>query len=196
MLIIPRWDVVGMQFVSDLSDALTTGIKQAIPAIVESMNPIEEFKDGAKVVEDGIKDIEGNDKTSNEETDPSGTQGTTSTPATDSAAPKLQDPAYAEVLKITTYLSAMNVIVVGKAGDGNIDWEKARGDGTEKEAKSSIGFLSGVLSDAQTDFAQVATKDKPSTDLTGVLETCTLVMICPCYLALLYLTTLSDRIPD
>ena len=87
--------------------------------------------------------------------------------------PAAADPAYAEVIQSTTYLAALNGIIIGK--DGNVDWEMAKGSGGDRDPKSTIQLLYVMLSDAKSRFGRIATNAEPSVTLTTVLSVCSQV---------------------
>ncbi|KAK3938884.1 hypothetical protein QBC46DRAFT_343143 [Diplogelasinospora grovesii] len=156
------WDIIGQQIVSGLADAATA----ALNAAVSLANPLAKFETGANIVGDFIHGGK-NDKTGHGTSAPS--QGQAAQPNPQGAVPKhLYDPAYTEIQKASIYLAALQIIVSGKNSGGNIDWEKARGD--TGGAKSSVKFLSTMLSDAKTRFSSLATAAEPSVTLTGILD--------------------------
>ena len=167
---------MGQQIVGDLATCLTTALNQAIPVLVQSMSPMAEAKVGTDLVGGFLNVLE----------PPKGPAGAAATapttnggPAPASAVPPsplpthAADPAYAEVLKSTTYLAGINSIVAGK--DGNIDWDMAKGNSTTEGAKTSIKFFSIMLGDAKSRFDPVATTAEPSLMLTKVLQVCSQV---------------------
>ena len=167
---------MGQQIVGDLANCVTTALSQAIPTLVDNLNPIAKTKAGASIVGGFInpKGESGNPPTTSV---PDGT----STPANNSSPqstqsvmpPAAADPAFAEVLQSTTYLAALNSIILGK--DGNVDWERAKGRGGDRDPKSTIQFLSMMLSDAKSRFSRIATNAEPSVTLTTVLSVCSQV---------------------
>ena len=176
---------MGQQIVQDLASAATTALNQAIPALLDNLNPVARIGKGADIFTGLIhgKDSKtdtahGNNSTQAQPTAAATTPIATATaPAPQPVPKKVQDPAYAEIIKVVTYLTTLNVIVGGKDSDGSIDWDKAHGDATKENSKSNIRFLLAMLNDAKERFAGIATEEEPSTELTDVLNTCIKVII-------------------
>ena len=87
------------------------------------------------------------------------------------------DPAYAKVGEDMTYLTSLQIIMSGGVG-GGVDWPSVRGidcgtdaDAREKKAKSSIGFVLGMLRQSRLDFQKLATEQEPSKKYITILET-------------------------
>ncbi|KAF8803263.1 hypothetical protein BYT27DRAFT_7195858 [Phlegmacium glaucopus] len=80
----------------------------------------------------------------------------------------LQDPAYSAIQLVSSYLAGLHVIING--GNGGIDWEKARGDGTMEGAGGNITFIHRML-DIQRDLIRTTKGGEASVELTHVLET-------------------------
>ena len=158
------WDIMGQQIVGDLAHCLTTALNAAIPALVDTLNPMKKLKAAGDVVgsfahpKDNKPD--GGDSDAPPPVKPRPT-----------AAPKAAaDPAYAEVLKVTTYLSGLKAIVQNKEND--IDWDLASG---EDGAKSSVAFIKEMLGDQQKSFGSLKTNEEPSNTLSNILEVTTKV---------------------
>ena len=167
---------MGQQIVGDLANCLTTALNQAIPALVDNLNPMAKAKAGASIVGGFL-----HPKAEPGDSKPpviNGSSPSTSDGPPSTLPPAAADPAYSEVLKLTTYLAALSSIVVGK--DGNINWEMAKGDGTGQGAKSSIKFLATMLGDAKTRFGRVATDAQPSSSMNTILDTCFRVSTSTC----------------
>jgi hypothetical protein len=182
---------MGQQIVQDLAAAATSALNQAIPALLDNLNPIAKAKAGASAI--GGIFHGGNDEKADTArgTQPAAAaQGApqATTPASQYTPQKTQDPAYSAIIRVSTFLAALNIIIAGKDGDGNIDWDKAHGDGTKESGKSSIAFLLAMLNDARDTFAKVATEAEPSTELTDALKTCAKVII-----SLLFLAAMSHH---
>lgn len=163
---------MGQQIVGDLAHCVTTALNAAIPALVDTLNPMKKLKAAGDVVGSFVHPDKGSGGgTNNAETDDGPPPAPRPRP---SPVPQnSNDPAYSEVIKLTTYLSAMKAIVKNK--DDDVDWDRAQGDGSQESAKSSIKFLQDMFSDHVTQFASVATTTEPSQQLTTVIDTCTRV---------------------
>ena len=165
------WDLMGQQIVGDLANCVTTALTQAIPALIDNMNPIAKAKAGADIV-GGFLNPKDDSKSAPSAAVTKGTPTTSSSPSPSGMPPAVPpaaaDPAYSEVLQSNTYLAALNIIINGK--DSNIDWELARGDGADANVKSGLKFLSTMLSDAKTRFRRVAANTEPSVAFTAVLD--------------------------
>ncbi|KAK7225016.1 hypothetical protein V2G26_013019 [Clonostachys chloroleuca] len=163
------WDIMGQQIVGDLAHCVTTALNAAIPALVDTLNPMKKLKAAGDVVGSFVHP----DKSSsggNNNADPDGPPPAPR-PRPSPVPQNSNDPAYSEVIKLTTYLSALKAIVKNK--DNDVDWDRAKGDGSQEGAKSSINFLQDMFSDHVTQFAAVATTTEPSQELATVLDTCT-----------------------
>ncbi|KAI5920341.1 hypothetical protein F4810DRAFT_703039 [Camillea tinctor] len=161
------WDLLGQQIVSDLVGALTSTLNVAVPTLLSTLNPIAKVKAAVDVVGGFVNPPKSGNvsATANGRDDKAGSNA-----ARLKAVPKVAtDPAYVEVLKISTYLDILRTIVSGKKADGNIDWEMADG-GSKATAKSSIKFLVAMLDDSKARFEPLATSEKPSETLLKILD--------------------------
>ena len=162
---------MGQQIVGDLANCVTTALAQAIPALIDNMNPVAKAKAGANIV-GGFLNSKDDSKGVSSTAVTNGTPTSLGSPSPSGMPPAVPpmaaDPAYSEVLQSATYLAALSSIINGE--DGNIDWELARGDGADANVKSSVKFLSTMLSDCKTRFSRVATNAEPSVALTTVLD--------------------------
>lgn len=128
-------------------------MNQAIPVLVDRLNPLKEVKAAGDIV-GGFVHPPKEDGAASSEPDPAN-RPVPVTPQPPNGLPKnARDPAYAEALKSITYVSGLRIIVDGK--DGNIDWEKARGDGSDESTKSTIKFLKVMLETSQKHFQSLA----------------------------------------
>ena len=165
---------MGQQIVQDLAHCATTALNAAIPALVDSLNPMKKLKAAGDVVGSFVHPLkqsgDGNSGSSGSEAPPPQPP-----PRPSAAPPNATDPALPEVLKVITYLAAVNTILRGK--DDDVDWDKAKGDGTHEGAVSSVKFLKGMLDDHLQQFQTLATSAEPSVTLTKVLEVSSKVRI-------------------
>jgi hypothetical protein len=166
--ILVSWDIMGQQIVQDLAHCATTALNAVIPALVDNLNPMKKLKAAGDVVGSFVHSPK-QSGTSDTGSSGSGEPIPEPPPRPRATPPNATDPAIAEVLKITTYLAALNTILHGK--DDDVDWDKAKGDGTREGTVSSIGFLKNMLHDHSQQFRNFATEAEPSVTLTKVLET-------------------------
>ncbi|EPS44446.1 hypothetical protein H072_1570 [Dactylellina haptotyla CBS 200.50] len=131
------WTFLGQQIVADLVTAVASAFVQAIPVLVDNSFPLKNPSSGAAVFN-----------------------------ARDTFPLNHADPAYTEVIKLTTILATLKVIC--NATDGSVDWVKAKGDGE----KSTIGFLQAVLQFHKEGFGKFATNAEPSATLNSILDDC------------------------
>lgn len=150
-----RFETAGKQLVSDMVSAISTSLNATIPVLLDSLNPLV-VKSGAEIVGANIR---------------GSSSSTPSQSAPLNAIPKqLSDPAYAEVLRISTYLTTLQAILNGKDTNREIDWAKA--EGSESSGGSSLKFVSTKLADAKSRFASLATFEEPSQKLNTILNVC------------------------
>jgi hypothetical protein len=167
---VDRWDVLGQQVVGGLADCLTTCLNAAVPALINNLGPMAEARIGSQLVGGFVHPPK-------DKADPTTNGDNTATPATpptpanpqDFVPKASDDPAYSAVLKDLVYLDTLHVILTG-ASDGGVDWEKAQGDDTSSDAKSTIGYVQKMLSDAKDSFATLASNQEPSQTFAKVLE--------------------------
>ncbi|KAF9552933.1 hypothetical protein CPC08DRAFT_673678, partial [Agrocybe pediades] len=157
------WDILAQQVVGDLAGSVTTALNQAIPALVDNLNPMAKAKAATNIL-GGIVNPGQDGKGDNRARTKKSSQG-----PPQAVPKKIQDPAYPEVSKDVTLFSIMKAIVDGSESGGQIDWEKARG---EAGGKSSIKYLVTMFGDAKKRFDTVSTEEEASTTLTEILTVC------------------------
>ncbi|TVY67615.1 hypothetical protein Focb16_v002486 [Fusarium oxysporum f. sp. cubense] len=164
------WDIMGQQIVGDLAGAVTGALNAAIPALLNNLNPMAKLSAGANLV-GGFLHPDKKDDTDNNNNNSAGGGAAVSAAQPPSPVPKkATDPGYAEIQKISAFLSTLQVIVAGQK-DGDINWEMAKsGDSSKGGAKSAIKFVVTMLSDAKDRFAPLATSDEPSQTLIKILD--------------------------
>lgn len=158
---------MGQQIVSNLADCVTTALNQAIPVLVDRMNPLKKVKAGADIVGGFL-----HPKKEGTESAPEGKEAISppQTPAQQNVRPQEStDPAYSQVIKDLMYLNTLNVILTS-GPEGDIDWEKARGGSSDPDKTSSVSFVQTLLSDAKESFATMATAKAPSKTYMSVLS--------------------------
>ncbi|KAL6884775.1 hypothetical protein GGI43DRAFT_419277 [Trichoderma evansii] len=142
------WEIIGQQVVSGLADCLTTALNQAIPALVDNMNPIAKAKAAAGLA----KGFTGDDKAEK----PSGSDGSAAAPSGATQAPQqppaveARDPAYAQIARDIYLFDMLNAILHGP--DSGIDWESA--EISKEKPKSGVAFAIAMLGDSSTSFAK------------------------------------------
>ncbi|KAF4949191.1 hypothetical protein FGADI_9048 [Fusarium gaditjirri] len=161
------WDLMGQQIVSDLASAVTSALNAAIPALLNNLNPMARVSAGANIVGGFIHPDKKDDNSNNSAGGgavANGAQPPSPVPS------KATDPGYAEIQKISTFLSTLQVIVAGQK-DGDINWEMAKsGDSSKGGAKTAIKFVVTMLDDAKQRFAQLATQEEPSQTVVQILD--------------------------
>ena len=144
-----RWDVLGQQIVRQFADSLTIALNQAIPALVDSLNPIAD----AKAFAGGDGSVLAADRHIN-------------SPAV--TRPKdADDPAYNQAARDLPFFELVNGVFVGD--DGGIDWDKAKGE--PRKANPSIAFAANMLQSSKTVLASLATSAEPSKTYSSALAT-------------------------
>ncbi|KAL7619532.1 hypothetical protein AAE478_010072 [Parahypoxylon ruwenzoriense] len=159
-----RWSLLGQQIVGDLANSLSLGLAHTIPALIHGVGRLGMVIAGQQ----SLKSL-GNSSLGSESA--SGPQANANSGEGDCrrmGPKKAVDPAYSEVGRVMTYLAALKGIVTGD--DGDVDWEKAKGDRTN--ANSSVKFLELMISKSKDDFQSVSTTAKPSRKLKRVLSVC------------------------
>ena len=152
---------------SSLADCVTTALNQAIPVLVDSLNPLKKVKAGADIVGGFVNPKKGDDKTSTEKP---GNTAVPSAPTQPNPRPQEStDPAYAQVARDIIYLSTLNVILT-TGTDGTVAWEKAKGNSSDPDKTSNIAFVRSMLADAKSSFTRVATDKAPSESYSDVLN--------------------------
>ena len=137
---------------------MTTALNQAIPALVDNLNPIAKAKAFAGLAGDlihgKVKEIAS-----------AADKHMTSPAAT---SPKdADDPVYNQAVRDLPFLEPVTGAFIGD--DGGIDWNKAKGE--PGRAKQSIPFAAKMLQSSKTAFALLATSAEPSTTYSSALAT-------------------------
>lgn len=165
-----RWDVVGQQIVAQLTDSLTTALNQAIPALVDSLNPVANAKKFASLAGSLIH---GNEREKPNEA--SSTNGDAGAPAADRyiSSPAItrpkdaDDPAYNQAARDLPFFELVNGVFIGDTG--GINWDKAKGE--PRKANLSIAFAAKMLQSSKTVFASLATSAESSKTYNAALAT-------------------------
>ena len=144
-----RWDILGQQIVRQFADSLNIALNQAIPALVDSLNPIAD----AKAFAGGDGSAPAADRHIN-------------SPAV-TRRKDADDPAYNQAARDLPFLELVNGVFVGD--DGRIDWDKAKGE--PRKANSSIAFGAKMLQSSKAVFASLATLAEPSKAYSSALAT-------------------------
>ncbi|KAL5589346.1 hypothetical protein FOVSG1_011213 [Fusarium oxysporum f. sp. vasinfectum] len=162
------WDIMGQQIVGDLAGAVTGALNAAIPALLNNLNPMAKISAGAGLVGGFLHPDKKDDNNNNNSASGGAAVSSNQTPSP--APKKATDPGYAEIQKISAFLSTLQVIVAGQK-DGDINWEMAKsGDSSKGGAKSAIKFVVTMLEDAKQRFAPLVTSDEPSQTLVQILD--------------------------
>lgn len=160
-----RWDILGQQIVGQLADSLTTALNQAIPALVQNLNPIAKAGAVANMASGLIRgDRKGDPQAAGQPASPPA-QPTVAANSPSSTRPKdADDPAYSQVSRDLIYWDLVNADF---DPDGGVNWEKARGE-SGKPAQST-SFASKMLENSKNSFT--AGSGAPSKRYTEALAT-------------------------
>ena len=160
-----RWDILGQQIVGQLADSLTTALNQAIPALVQNLNPIAKAGAITNMASGLLKGDKKGDTPAAGQPAPTPTQPNVAANSPSSTRPKdADDPAYSQVSRDLIYWDLINADF---GADGGVNWEKARGE-AGKPAQST-SFASKMLENSKKSFA--AGSGDPSKKYTEALAT-------------------------
>jgi hypothetical protein len=166
---------MGQQLVGDLAGAVTGALNAAIPALLNNLNPMVKVSAAAGIVGSFVNSAKKDSSTNNSAVGGATTSANGSAPGATDQLPnpvpkKATDPAYAEIQKISAFLSTLQVIVSGQQ-DGDINWDMAKSGASGKAGpKSTVKFVMTMLSDAKQRFDQLATADEPSQTLMKIFD--------------------------
>lgn len=163
-----RWDILGQQIVGQLADSLTTALNQAIPALVQNLNPIAKAGAITNMASGLLKGDKKEDTPAAGQPAPTPTQPNVAPNSPSSTRPKdADDPAYSQVSRDLIYWDLINADF---DTNGGVNWEKARPEAGK--ADQSISFASKMLEDSKDKFAKFAAgSGDPSKRYTEALAT-------------------------
>ncbi|KAF5598361.1 aminotransferase class-III [Fusarium pseudocircinatum] len=155
------WEIIGQQVVSGLSECVTTALNQAIPALVDNLNPIAKAKAAARVIK-GFTD-----KGDGEQKADAGSHGG-STPGGQTKQPpavEARDPAYAQLARDLYLFDALNGIPSSPNG---VNWQST--EVTKEKPNSGINFIYTMLKDSLTSISKSASNQVASVQHKQILS--------------------------
>lgn len=129
-----RWDFTAQLVVGDLAGAVTSVVKAAIPSLVSTLTPL------ASGPAQGKKAVGWFLGETNSATQPQGPVDNTKL-----GAPAADDYAAITLKATMIYFDVLNAYINGPGN--NVNWEKARGDGSN--GRDPISFVAQMLREAQ-----------------------------------------------
>ncbi|KAF5671095.1 hypothetical protein FCIRC_8785 [Fusarium circinatum] len=154
-------EIIGQQVVSGLSECLTTALNQAIPALVDNLNPIAKAKATSEVIKGFTDKGDGEPKADAGIPGGSTNRGQTKQPP----AVEARDPAYSQLARDLYLFDALNGILSSPNG---VNWQST--EVTKEKSNSGINFIYTMLEDSLTSFSKSASNQVASVQYKQILS--------------------------